>query len=254
MSVVGAKPRITAPQFGSAIAIWTPKQIAMTPSSVTMKASIQRKPRFCIHRIRNTSSAVIRTPSSSGMPNRRLSPIAVPITSARSVAQIAISAIAHSGHDTARGNASRQACARSRPDAIPSRAHSACKQDRHQVGEQRNGEQRVPELRPARERGRPIARVHVADGDEIAGSEKGRELLPQRPLRPRGDRAEDFRRAKARPAAVASRIRKSLERVIALPALVRRPSTSILRPLHNLVANNLQLHSHPLNPVSLPKS
>jgi len=65
-------------------------------------------------------------------------------------------------------------------------------EDRHQVGEQRNGQQRVPELRSTRERGRPIARVHVADGDEIAGSEKGRELLPQRPLRPRGDRAEDF--------------------------------------------------------------
>ena len=59
LDVVGAKPRITAPQSGSAIAICTTKQTAITPSSVTMKASIQRKPRFCIHRIRNTSSAVI---------------------------------------------------------------------------------------------------------------------------------------------------------------------------------------------------
>ena len=67
------------------------------------------------------------TPISSGMPNNRLSPIAVPITSARSVAQIAISASTHSGHDTARGKASRQACAKSRPAPIPSRAQSACK-------------------------------------------------------------------------------------------------------------------------------
>ena len=52
--------------------------------------------------------------------------MAVPITSARSVAQIAISASTHSGHDTARGKASRQACARSRPLAMPSRAASDC--------------------------------------------------------------------------------------------------------------------------------
>ena len=126
MSVVGAKPRITAPHSGSASAIWIAKQTAMTPSSVTISASIQRKPMFCIHRIRNTSSAVMITPSSSGMPNSRLSPIAVPITSARSVAQMAISLTTHSGHETQRGNASRQACARSRPAPMPSRAHSAC--------------------------------------------------------------------------------------------------------------------------------
>ena len=43
-SVVGAKPRITSPQSGSAMAIWTMKQSAITPSSVMMNASIQRKP------------------------------------------------------------------------------------------------------------------------------------------------------------------------------------------------------------------
>ena len=66
------------------------------------------------------------TPISSGTLNRRLSPIAVPITSARSVAQIAISAASQSDHDTGRGKASRQACARSRPAPIPSRAHKDC--------------------------------------------------------------------------------------------------------------------------------
>ena len=36
-----------------------------------------------------------------------------------------------------------------------------------------DGEQRVAELRTARERGRPIAGVHIADCNEIAGAEKG---------------------------------------------------------------------------------
>ena len=47
--------------------------------------------------MRNTSSAVMTTPISSGMPNSRLRPIAVPITSARSVAQMASSASSQSG-------------------------------------------------------------------------------------------------------------------------------------------------------------
>ena len=52
--------------------------------------------------------------------------MAVPITSAMSVAMIASSAAAHSGQTSQRGKASRQACARSRPDAMASRAHSDC--------------------------------------------------------------------------------------------------------------------------------
>ena len=37
ISMVGAKPRITAPQSGSASAIWIAKQTAITPSSVTIE-------------------------------------------------------------------------------------------------------------------------------------------------------------------------------------------------------------------------
>ena len=66
------------------------------------------------------------TPISSGMPKIRLRPIAVPITSAMSVAMMAISASAHSIRRHGRGKASRQAWARSRPDAMASRAHSDC--------------------------------------------------------------------------------------------------------------------------------
>ena len=74
--------------------------------------------------MRNTSSAVMTTPISSGMPKIRLRPIAVPITSAMSVAMIAISARSHSIIATGFGNASRHACARSRPEPIASRAQS----------------------------------------------------------------------------------------------------------------------------------
>ena len=67
MSVVGAKPRSTAPQSGSAMAICTAKQAAITPSIATTKASIQRNPNTCSARIRNTSAAVMITPICSGM-------------------------------------------------------------------------------------------------------------------------------------------------------------------------------------------
>ena len=42
--------------------------------------------------------------------------------------------------------------------------------DRHDVGDERYEQQRVAEFRAAGERGRPIAGVHIADGDEIAGA------------------------------------------------------------------------------------
>ena len=52
--------------------------------------------------------------------------MAVPITSARSVAVMAISADSHSGSETKRGKESRLAWARSRPAPTPSRVHSDC--------------------------------------------------------------------------------------------------------------------------------
>ena len=53
--------------------------------------------------------------------------MAVPTTSAMSVAMMAISAKIHSTKATGRGKASRQAWARSRPDPIASRAQSDCR-------------------------------------------------------------------------------------------------------------------------------
>ena len=66
-------------------------------------------------------------------------------------------------------------------------------QDRHQIGKQRNGQQRVAELRAAGERRRPVAGVHVADRDQIARPEERRELSPERAGRLGGDGAEHLR-------------------------------------------------------------
>ena len=54
-------------------------------------------------------------------------------------------------------------------------ARRQCLQDdRHQVGEQDDPKQRVAELGAASEVGRPIARVHVTDGNYVAWAEKGK--------------------------------------------------------------------------------
>ena len=53
--------------------------------------------------------------------------------------------------------------------------------DRHDVGDERDEQQRVAELGAAGERGGPVARVHVADRDQIAGPRKAasrRALVP----------------------------------------------------------------------------
>jgi hypothetical protein len=71
-------------------------------------------------------------------------------------------------------------------------------QNRHQVGEQRNGEQRVPELGAAGERRRPVARIHVSDRDQIAGAEEGYELLAERAGGSRRDGAEHLGERRSR--------------------------------------------------------
>ena len=61
-----------------------------------------------------------------GSLNSRFSAMAAPRTSARSQAAIASSARTHNERMTGREYESRQACARSRPAAMPSRAAIAC--------------------------------------------------------------------------------------------------------------------------------
>jgi hypothetical protein len=45
-------------------------------------------------------------------------------------------------------------------------------QNRHEIGNHDDGQQRVTKLRAAGKVGRPIARIHIADGDEKAGAGK----------------------------------------------------------------------------------
>jgi hypothetical protein len=83
-------------------------------------------PRPCSQNTSAASAAVSATPHTSGMPNSRLSAMAVPITSARSHAQMATSQAAHWHRLEKREELARQACARSRPVAMPSRTASTC--------------------------------------------------------------------------------------------------------------------------------
>ena len=52
-------------------------------------------------------------------------------------------------------------------------------QDGHQVGDEDHAEQRVAELRPARDVGGPVARVHVTDRDEVPRAEKRQQSPPR---------------------------------------------------------------------------
>ena len=128
------------------------------------------------------------TPISSGMPKIRLRPIAVPITSAMSVAMMAISARNQrtQRHRLREGVAAGLGEIAAGGDGEP--GAERLQHDRHDVGDQRDDQQRVAELGPAGERGRPVAGVHVADGDEIARAHESRGLAPRRAGGPNGDR------------------------------------------------------------------
>ena len=69
-------------------------------------------------------------------------------------------------------------------------------QDRHQVRDHDDAEQRVAEARAAGEVGGPVARVHVADGDEVAGAGEREELAPEAGAVRDGDGAVDFGQAR----------------------------------------------------------
>ena len=51
--------------------------------------------------------------------------------------------------------------------------------DRHDVGDQRDDQQRVAEARAACERGGPVARVHIAHGDQVTRPDKSKGAPPE---------------------------------------------------------------------------
>ena len=72
--------------------------------------------------------------------------------------------------------------------------------DCHEVREQNDAQQRVAKLRAASEVGGPIAGIHVADRDEIAGARKGQELAPKAQLFWHLNGAMNFRQTGRSPA------------------------------------------------------
>ena len=66
-------------------------------------------------------------------------------------------------------------------------------QDRHEVGQHDDGQQSVAELRAAGQVGRPVAGIHVTDGDEEAGAGKRQQFPPKRGVGGNDDAAVDFR-------------------------------------------------------------
>ncbi len=126
IEAVGRKPPATAARSGREMTISNRKQPAMVAISATTSASSSRKPLCCRNSTISTSSAVIAMPHGRGIPNSRFSPIADPITSARSHAAIATSHSTQRASVVGREKWSRHACARSRPVTIPSFAASPC--------------------------------------------------------------------------------------------------------------------------------
>ena len=79
------------------------------------------------------------------------------------------------------------------PGRDPQLHAEVLKEDRHEVRDEDDEEEGVSVLGAALEVSRPIARIHVADGDQIAGTEEGEQLPAHRPGRAGGDRAEHLR-------------------------------------------------------------
>ena len=65
-------------------------------------------------------------------------------------------------------------------------------EDGHEIGHQNDAQERIPELRATGEIGRPVAGVHVADGDDEARAEKSAHFAPDRLARGHGDAAVDL--------------------------------------------------------------
>ena len=75
---------------------------------------------------------------------------------------------------------------------MPRRADKRLQQDRHQVGDHDDAQEGVAEPRAAGEVGRPIAGVHVADGDQVPRTGERKQLAPEAGALRDRDRAVDL--------------------------------------------------------------
>ena len=118
----GTKPRSTPPASGPMCSASYRKPSRITPKRPAIASSKRRWPRVCSPRIAKATTLVISPAANSGTPNRRLSAIAAPTNSARSVAIAISSAWTHRPQVTGRGKCSRHSSGRLRPVAMPTLA------------------------------------------------------------------------------------------------------------------------------------
>src|SRR5205814_6567074 len=122
--------------------------------------------------------------------------MAEPITSARSQAAIAISANPQNANESLRLKWSRQAWARSRPVTTPSLMARLLQQNSHQIGEHDDGKQSVVIAGATGQIGCPIARIHIADGDQKTRASEGKQLAKPAGGPRNVQAAVDFRKAR----------------------------------------------------------
>ena len=90
------------------------------------------------------------------------------------------------------------------------------KQDRHEIGDHDDGEQRITELRAAGEIRRPVAWVHVADRHEKTGAGESYQLPPKRRCCRDHDAAVDFRQRNMRCSSAPSALNIRCDRLVPL--------------------------------------
>ena len=144
----------------------------------------------------NATTAVIRPAVNGGTPNRRLSAIAAPTNSARSVAMAMISACTHRPQVTGRGSAARHSSGRLRPGGDADLGRQVLHEHRHQVRGDDHPDEQEAVLRAAGDVRGEVARVDVGDCGDEGGAEHG-EAAAERPAG--ADRAQraDLRRGPA---------------------------------------------------------
>ena len=169
---------------GAAAAIWIAKQVAMTIRSAMMKASRKRKP--AIHQEKQQERVERRDQRAADQRNAEEQ--LQRDGRADHLGQVAGDDRRLAGEPEHQIDRPRVVVAAglreiaAGDDAEP--RGERLQQDRHQVRQQDDGEQRVAELRAAGDVGRPVARVHVADRDHVAGPGEG-----EHPAKPRCRRA-----------------------------------------------------------------
>ena len=92
LGIEGMNPAKTSGKWGCAKIISKINEKPMMATNAIINASIFRIPLLIKNRRRNVSKTVIITPSISEISNNKFKPIAIPKTSAKSQAAIAISA------------------------------------------------------------------------------------------------------------------------------------------------------------------